>query len=286
MIRRNLLPLFLAVAVCLPPALCWAANPDSGLYSNDEASWVQFGLGYQGDSGGMTTYGHGGFLELGLNPGKFIHRNLIAAPFVGLAMAGGNAAYSSEFLQAVNQHYRVPQRYLDLNAQPFLSETELEEMRGYQVGLNRMEKIRTQAPEGGMNLYYGLILRYPHRYAPAVKLYSTWNTTDLGSASTGLYEIGSGAVTKSQLMDRFGWGLEVFVFNGYSLSVGEDGGNLNLGFVSLFFESLDFRNARLHFRESDTEPPDVYFRDFVDPAFFDKYGREYKFGLKVGLYWL
>jgi hypothetical protein len=150
-----------------------------------------------------------------------------------------------------------------------------------------MNVLRNGSPEGDLSLYYGIQLRYPHRFAHIIKLYSAWYATNMGSTSgSGFYTVGASSVDSARSIDRFGWGVEVILFRGYTLIGEEAYGNFNVGYVSLFYEQYNFQNSRLYMHEYDGDPRDMYMREFVDEAFWDTYRTEHKVGLKIAMHLL
>jgi hypothetical protein len=100
---------------------------DHGLYPNDAVGYWSFDGGNRTDlSGSITNGGIGFFFETGLNVGKFVQKDLLISPYVGLATVG-NAQYASGFQQAVNEHYQTPQAYTDLTNRNTMLEPYTEE---------------------------------------------------------------------------------------------------------------------------------------------------------------
>lgn len=282
--RRNIVLTVLIGSIMLFQSQVMAGG--EGFYTNDHVGYWSFDLGYHQNFGSMVTAGAPGFfIETGFNLGKFFHKEAIVSIYAGLTTSG-TTGYHSGFQQRVQDHYQLPQDYVDLTNRDTLldpyTDEEMNHIQSYQMGESRMNVLMNGIPESDVGLYYGLMLRYPHKYAPVIKLYSIWNATDMGSVSkAGWYTVGSGTGRAARSIDRFGYGVEVMLFKGYTLIGDEKIGNVNIGYVSMFFEQYDFKETRIYMKNDDNER-DIYLKEFVDSDFWSGYEKETRVGFKVG----
>lgn len=237
--------------------------------------YIDFGL-KQEILGDVTTGGTGFSLDMGFNLARFFHKAVIFGPFCGIAPMWGTK-YSEEFLSDYRKNYHVP----DASSDDALSIDAAE----YQGQFVKNGEIMGS----GFSFNYGLIIKFPHKYAPPVKIYKSFywsNTKEISGSTTLYYSDGSSSTApKIYSLDRTGWGIEIILFRGYSLSEGESWlGSVNLGYVSLFLEFMDFSKTELYSNDNDyPEMRDVYLSEFMDDDFNNKYGTEFKMGLKIGI---
>jgi len=268
-----------------------------GFYPNDGVGYFNLDLGYRGAAvPGITQGGHGFFLEFGLNLAKYFEPNTIVSPYCGINLVSGGA-WNREFHDDFNRYYRKPPamvalegRYEDpATGNTALNEEEERELRAYRGGESRLALLRGGNPENTFDFFYGVMLRYPSRYAPVVKLYSLYSGPNMGSSSGdfSVYSGGSyqGTYQGANVLDRFGWGVEMILFPGYTWK-GSPDGNLNLGYVSLFYETIDMSQTLAYSKNDIQHIRNVYMREYVDDAFMAKWGKEYKFGVKIGFHLL
>ncbi len=281
-----LLGWFALVAAIAPPQTQADDFASEGFYPNDEVGYFNLDLGYRGAYlGGITQAGHGFFLEFGVNAGRFINDALILSPMLGINLVS-DGAYAPGFLDDFNRYYRMPPEYEALTNRDYMTnprtEEEDREVTALEAGAARLDYLRAGKPENTFDFYYGLILRYPHRYAPVVKVYSKFSFTNMGSSSTGWTSSQSGARRGANTLDRWGWGVETIVFRGYTVAA-SNMGNLNLGYVSLFYECFDLTQAVIYQKNDVQNIRAVYLREYVEKPFMDKWGKEQRVGVKVGM---
>lgn len=280
------LTLICCVAIFNPS---FGKDKSKGWYPNAATGYWSFDLGYRGESyGGITSFNSGLFFETGINIGRFFHPELIASAFVGLAPVWGSS-YSRSFSDAVNKYYEVPANYSVLQeklSNGTITVEESRELDALETGINRMDLLMNQYPEGNVALYYGTAFRWPYRYAPIVKLYSLLYVTNMGSTNTSLYEIGGGPVQKARPFERYGFGIEVMAFRGYTIESSPAAGQFNAGYVSLFFEFLNLKEAKIYTPDDETDPVrNIYLNEFVSEQFFKEFGNtEIKIGIKIGMH--
>lgn len=234
------------------PSHAQQAQDESGWYPNDEVGYLNLDVGLRANlAGGVTTTSVGPSIELGFNLARMFEPATVVSIYGGFAVS-----YGGDYVDGFQ-----------------------EDLRANETGSSAaFDRVAWGDAQGGVNLYYGLMLRYPHRYMPVLKLYRVHGSTETGRYVRTGYVTGS--ATGSHWMDRVGWGAEVVAFRGYTLVSAEGFGAVNLGYVSLFVETLDMQGARIE-REGDGTTEE-HLRDYVAPSFFDEWGRETVLGVKVG----
>jgi hypothetical protein len=266
--------------------ISWAGDlPKSEGFSINSNSGVIFAeLGFKSVFYDNVFQGGMGFnFEFGLNPGILIRPGTIIAPFVGIGGLWG-LKYQPEFVKQVNRYYQ-PARLLQLQSQTNKTPQEMDELASLQEGDASINCIRSNEIHGSMTIFsFGVVLKYPHLWAPPIKLYGILRSTETGKKSSSLIYAGGGGQEPGYYhLECWGWGTELYLFRGYALISGDTGiGNICIGSISLYYEQMDFKNATL-VSDLFSDKKSVYLRDFVNPNFFKSYKYEYVFGIKISL---
>lgn len=266
-----------------------AVEKSCGFYVNEYSgpAFIDFGWGYSA-GGNVFQGGNGMSFEIGFNPAVFFVPGLIVAPYCGLAQQwGGN--YNPDFLTALRDNYHVPDCYDDYNSRvSYLTDDERKDFESLTIARYRMENVLNGVTTGSsLGMYCGVILKYPTPWFPPIKIYYVDYSSGIyeSSQSVGYYDPNYGSGRMYSLDNRRGWGVEIVAFRGYSLFEGDkELGNACIGSLSLFFQQMDFQDARIYNSEAESFPRrDVFFREFVRNEFWDKYKTEYILGIRLSL---
>lgn len=276
--------------------------PTEGIYPNNYAGWLYCDFNITHEPIGNVTKGGTGFsLDFGVNIGKLFHKSIMITPLAGLSILWGEK-YNDTFHKDFVKHYQKSSKLQEyenrqresaenLDSGNPLSEEERAEYNALEKGEKVSEYIRNKEIEGNVvKFYYGVIIRYPHKYFPPVKIYRLlcWNyIKELSSGFYTVYSDGSTGSSKTiHSLDRTGWGIEVFIFRGYTLFSDESLGQFNIGSVSLFIEFFNFNEATITDENTSaygSTEREVKISEFADQAFNDQYQTEIKFGIKIGM---
>lgn len=275
----NLKVLFAALGIIfflINPALAYRMNNDEKVAGS---LYVDFGLKYE-MLGNITSKGKGFGIDFGFNLGKIFKKDLVVAPYCGLSTLWGNE-YASSFLSDLNNKYE----------EPVIGGTANTNNNSLDIARDRIYSIREGAIKGCIQYYYGVLLKYPHKYCPPIKLYMLADSVGIRSTSTGP---GLRVVTPTSSANRllsvssFGWGMEVFVYSFLKHTENTWAGTLRLGYISVYLDQLKYKDAVVLNGEDSTLDPslstrDVRITEFTNDSFDEQYKTMWRIGLKIGL---
>jgi len=233
----------------------------------------------------IINSGHGFGLEIGVNLGYFISQKWLLGVFGGLGTRDilYGTKFNSKFLNDFNAATNVKQ---------FSGNDSL-------VAVSALGFMNSgQGYFHDRTVYAGLMIRLPFKFAPIVKLYKGYSTYECKTSDKITLQPYS---EKDQGYDHdyyefyrtMDWGIEVFLFNGFSrvrdydpeglVSVLKKNGrwNRNLFGFSFYVERYDWRNASLSF--SGNQSVDIPLRQLVGTDFLHKYKTEYIVGFRLSI---
>jgi hypothetical protein len=247
-----------------------------------ETSWYLFTAGYRVPviQSSIINSGHGLYFEAGLNPGYLLSKKTVLGVFVGWAWKDGlwNTAFNREFLADYNTAIEGSDRSLagTDSAVIFASKELFDSKKGRSVTMPgcEMNSFHNYA------LYYGIMVRLPVKYLPAVKLYAG----STRSHYQGPGQRGTGGDYTIFELRRALYGCELILFRGVKdLTRGQTQQrpvHRNIGMLSIYYERCDFYNASLYFTDGANRT-DIRLRTFTSHSFLQKYRTEASIGLKI-----
>ena len=195
--------------------------------------------------------GTGFSFEIGIwNIGKIFHPNFVFMPFGAIAPTWGctrNVDFQNKLLDF--------QASGDVVLSDNFQSTELDE-------------------HFNMSGYFGLYFRPPLEYFPFFKLYYCYQSYNLLTSSSGVIVEGPGG--SNLYLERNGFGVEMVTIKGLYKHSELLNRHSYLGYLSLYFESLDLYNGLKNGYYIEANPSNT---------FKDEINREIVFGVKVGIYW-
>ncbi|MDD5067428.1 MAG: hypothetical protein PHF84_10335 [bacterium] len=253
---------------------CPAYTSEDGFFPNNDAGVIYLDTSIIHELSGPVTYnGTGWTLDLGFNIGRLFHDYLHLAPYAGIRVLG-NLKYKNAFLRDFAENY---------------SELTQEEQEENDFLLSEVDKvanfIKGGKLDGAFGFSFGIVLRPPVRYFPPLKIYRLiyWSSIKPSSDGGAVIIIG-GSHGPAYTLDRAGWGFELITFPGYSMGFRYPGtGSLNIGYISLYVEIMDFIDDVLIWSSNLAEYKDQYLKDYVTDKFKDKYRTEIRMGMKIGI---
>ena len=262
------------------------AKKNYSFFSKNDNGFLIVQFDYSRDlSSNIMSNGNGFAFDFGLNPAYFFNKSFVFAPYCGINVAFGTE-YDKEFVSDFIQHYKLPENYSYLNENvSYLNEKERIDYNSFEEGIRCTDYIKNGIiDEGTLKFTYGFILKSPFKYFPPVKIYKSYYNS---SALRGVthYYVGS-SHKKYFNYDRFGWGTEVVLTRGYLFSDGKGSkgiGSIGLGSISLFLDFFDFKKTTIIQKDTDRNTRNVYLYEFTDQDFIDKYKKEWRIGIKIGL---
>lgn len=236
----------------------------------------------------LTRGGMGGSMDIGLNLGRMIKKNLLIAPYGGFSvLAVGN--YRDQFITQLNSDYRgVPQRFWDLNDNvSSLSESEREEYNSYGNAIDELNEISNNNITSKLSFYYGVKFKLPIRYFPIIKFYKSHQTIS-GSSDRTVGTILSGGSATGSVKGSLGrivmngMGIEVDVFTGWLKD------NMRLAQLSIYSEWYNFSSVKIGQEIEDTQyhnSKKLPIQTFINSSgeFTNTYKKEFRMGIKLGI---
>jgi hypothetical protein len=227
-------------------------------------------------TGNVKYSGKGIAFDIGLNVGRLVNSNLMITPFGGLNVLWGNR-YNDTFLNDFNVNYVEP----DL-------ENEEEYYYALHDAIQYAKQIQKGHTEGNVQLTYGVLVTLPFTGRLPTKIYKIHDFLGIVSESglsPGTHVYGSTHTGILNTLDRNGWGVEVYLYSLKSVHTESWVGSMRLGYISLFYESLNFSEATIYQKDEDSmfESRDVKFMELATQDFADTYTREWKIGIRCGL---
>jgi hypothetical protein len=219
----------------------------------------------------ILNSGHGLSLEAGINAGKLVSQNLTIGLYVGwnwkdLLWA---TSFKREFSEAYKTSAKEDAGFNSLDSSIISNSAALFESKkgnSFTMPGCEMRSFHNYA------LYYGVLIRLPREYIPALKIYTGFTRSQF---------LGSGEIVTHQKdynifeLRRAMYGCELILFHGLKLN-----DKINTGSISFFYESYNFAGSSLYFSDGETKR-NLFLRDFMSPSFMNKFRHELACGVKL-----
>jgi len=249
--------------------------PDSSFILNSKtttSSLFLFAAGYKMpvNKNIVLNSGHGLYFEGGINPGKLISKQLTIGFYIGWAWKDGlwSTSFNNNFKTDYSSSINKEAGFSSIDSAVIASSAVLLNTKGRSVTMPGCEMNSFH----NYSLYYGVILKFPYKYIPAVKLY-------LGT--THSHYQGSGNIVTNQKdfnifqLRRAMYGCELIIFKGLQKEKSK-----SFAAVSFYFESANFYNSTLYFTDG-TQTSNIPLKKFMSSSFLEKYKNENCWGFKI-----
>ncbi len=275
-----LLPMKRLILACTFPFLLQAQMADTAFTKkNPGFAPAFFTAGYRLPlaNHSVINSGHGIYTEAGFNPGAFLSGKTILGLFAGwgwqdkLWATAFDGNFVHDYKQAID--HDLVSSALD-SAIIATSAKLFESKKGSSPTMPGCEMRSFH----NYTLYYGLIIKLPQPYAPALKLYRG-STRSHYHGPSGL--VSAGTDYNSFQLRRAMYGCELMLLNlpGFIQKNKETPKALQRLGLSLYYEYCDFSTSALHFNDGDTQRL-IPLKQFMPRSFFDSYRNEHQFGCK------
>lgn len=242
-------------------------------------SWVFLSAGYRlpVHSGNVINSGRGVFIEAGVNPGKLISGKLLTGVFVGwgwkdnLWHSGFHKQFTEDYKASIN--HEQPGSFLDSSivaASPGLFNTK----KGRSPSMPGCEMTSFH----NYSVYYGVVIKLPFRYLPALKLYR--------GSTRSHYQGPDGMITSGNdyniiQLRRSMYGCEIMALNPLQIFYkhATPACVQRVG-ISAYYEYCDFYTSALYFDDS-RERRHIPLKAFVSNKLLKKYAHENLYGFKL-----
>lgn len=233
------------------------------------------------------TVASGGFglnFNAGLNIGRLFHKNLVIAPFGGVAPCFFDAI-NSGFINDLKNNYEKPARMVDLINNPGASQQNIEDSAAYSDADSLVTYLMAgqNLEKFTITMRYGVLLKLPWKYCPPIAVYNLFRGTSVMSSST---RVGyNTAQSGSKGIWATGRGLEIYLFRGSSHYGSESmTGTFHTGSLALTVEMTDMKTAIVKFADTTYKTPDIYLFDFTKAGFDSKYAVDWRIALLYNIH--
>ncbi|MBL7933831.1 MAG: hypothetical protein JNL60_18145 [Bacteroidia bacterium] len=225
------------------------------------------------ETGKIIRSGHGMAIELGLNPGMFIQKDLVLGMFGGWAWR--DVMWSSFFHEDFKRDYntQVNDQIDNLSHSP---DSSIIKTSNYLFSNQRGKAPLAPNCETksfhDYSLYYGLMVALPFKNSPLLKVYAGYTRAHF--QGDGKFEGKQYDYTIFQLR-RPMQGLELMLFRGFSFKRTDiyKHGDLRLAALSLYYEQSNFTKSGLYF-DNGEYTRNIALEKFCSAEFLKNYKRK------------
>lgn len=228
----------------------------------------------------ILNSGQGFYFEGGLNPGIFVSKKLVLGFYAGWAWKDKvwSTSFNSDFVNNYRSSVNLESRFAPLDSTVILASRDvISNANGRTIPLPGCGA----ESFNNFSLYYGMVLRLPYKYVPAIKVY-------MGVTRSHFQGDGNIATKEKEFnvfqLRRAMYGCELIVFRGLQrVSQCPDQKYpifKNIGQLSIYYEASDFYNSSLYFYDG-TQNTEIPLKKFMSTSFLERYKTEVSWGFKL-----
>jgi hypothetical protein len=269
----NLKKYFSVTVVIFPLLLSSRGDSASVMLCRADAPILIFSAGYRMplSRSVILNSGHGLSLEAGVNAGRLISKRMIIGLYAGWNWK--DMLWSTSFNHAFTQAYKTSGKedagFSSLDSSIISNSASLfESKKGNSLTMPGCEMNSFH----NYSLYYGLLIKLPRAYIPALKIYTGFTRSQF---------LGAGEIVTHHKdynifeLRRAMRGCELIIFHGMCIN-----GKIKTGSLSFFYESYNFSNASLYFSDGETRR-NILLRNYMSASFMNQFKREIVYGVKL-----
>ena len=253
--------------------------------SQHQLSLIWFNSGYRVpvNKQNILNSGHGLYVELGINPGTLISKDLVLAIYGGWAFMdkAWNTFFNKDFSKNYKNAMIQQENQSSLDSAVIQSSSLLFDTKtGNSISMPgcEMNSFHNYA------MYFGIVIKLPHKNSPILKLYK---------GSLRSHYQGDGNIVSKNMdfnifeIRRMMYGGELMVLHTNQMFKKEKNIKTSRkrghGALSIYYETSDFYNASLYFYDGVNRKT-IPFKNFIKQDFLTHYKREVFWGFKLSYY--